>query len=362
MAITTRDRVRGYHDYQEKYKLPKLIYRKGKWYHDDPKLPYKKYIYDIRHFLYYIDIHTEHDQFNRKILHFNEPCEVDNFVKMYADMYGEDGEWFETKYAVLGRKYCEEHPILPEQPFWLDHKQLAIIGVLLYMPKEEVLFITTGIGGSGKSTFLNIIKQLFNNDFYSATLSELTETHTMSEAVQKSLICGDEIGTKEINLDNLKVLASKQYVSVNPKFERPYIMKSQSAIFYCCNKVPPMDLTDSGIMRRMVYYKKNEKIEKPDIDLKDKVYSEKELTVIAAYAYKYLKPNWRDMFKDETWELISSVNSVCRYDKRDDGDYDLYVKFCRNDGLHPCGKPNYDAIKELIKEHEGEKEDEELPF
>lgn len=362
--LTTRDRVYGYHDHQEEWKLPKLLYRKGKWYHDDPNLPYKKHIYDIRHFLYYLDRRTMHNKYNKQVFNFTEPVQVDNFVQMYADVFGEDEDWFETKYAVLGKKFFKEHPHLPEQPFYLDVKQLVIIGVLLYKPKEEVLFITTGCGGSGKSTFLNIIKQLFNNDFYACTLSDLNDTHVFASAVQKSIICGDEIGAKELNFDNLKTLASKQPVNVNPKFERPYTMRSQSALFWCCNKVPWMDITDSGLTRRLVYYNKNDKIKSPDITLKSKEYSEQELTIIAAYAYKYLKDGWRNMFEDETWELLSKVNSVCRFDGDDQDVYEEYVKMCRSEGLKPCGKPNYDDIKDLIKQHNKGRiaDDEELPF
>lgn len=369
VKLTTQMRVYNYFDNQEKWGLPKLIYRKGKWFSMINKRNYYTYIYDIRKFLYYLDRHNRNKNFYNRVFNFQEPSEVDNFVKMYADVFGEDGDWFEQKYAVLGKEKYEEcvkikGERLPDLPFPLDVKQLLIIGVLLFKPEEEVFFITTGIGGSGKSTFLNIVRQLYPNDFYSSTLTNLTDIHTMSSAVLKSLICGDEIGTKELNLDNLKTLASKQYVDCNPKFERPFTMKSQSSIFYCCNKTPRFDITDSGVMRRIVFYFRNTPIDNPDLSLKDKTFSEEELTTISAHAYFAIThiENWKEQFLHETWDLIKKTSSVYRFYGKVKF-YSEYQERCKEDGLRPCSAPNWEDICEIIKEYEEKtKDDEELPF
>lgn len=219
-------------------------------------------------------------------------------IKTELKAYGEPkGTWPELKIARLAKAAKGS---LKELPFPLDEKQLQIINILLFHPNEEVFFITTGIGGSGKSTFLNIITQLFDNDTANCSLSDLANQFNVAEAIKHRLICSDELSADDLDLPILKTLASKQYINANGKHQTAYTAKTQSALFFCCNEVPRIDSKDSGILRRIVYYARNTKIENPDMELKSKEYTDDELLTIARHALLVENPEWRKMFDEET--------------------------------------------------------------
>lgn len=246
-------------------------------------------------------------------------------------------------------------------PFPLDHKQLQIINILLFHPEEEALFIVTGVGGSGKSTYLNIIKQLFDNDYSSASLSDLANEFSVAEAVKHRLICSDELAKGDLDSKILKQLASKQNMLVNPKGKTAYEVKTQSSLFWCCNQVPKIDCTDTGILRRLIYYCRDTPIKNPNKSLNSKEYSYNELLIIARRALSFEDNNWRKLFEKETHRCIMSNNSVaiCKT-----SDYATYKEKCIKKGLKPFSEPNFEQIFDLYNEWKGDLEvvSDDLPF
>ena len=233
-------------------------------------------------------------------------------------------------------------------PFKLEPKQYLILNRLLYHPEDEVIFITTGIGGSGKSTFLNIIKQLFDNDYSSASLSDLTNDFTVAEAVKHRLICSDELAKGELDCKVLKQLASKQTMFVNPKHKTGYPTKTQSALFWCCNKAPRIDATDTGILRRIIFYSRNTVIENPDPSLNHKEYTKEELLWFARRALAYERSDWKNYFIAETHSIIMKDNSVAMYLKK--STYETYRNICVVNGLRPYSEPNWRELRDLFVE------------
>ena len=233
-----------------------------------------------------------------------------------------------------------------ELPFPLTKKQLIIINRLLFHPEDERLFITTGVGQSGKSTFLNIIKQLFDNDYSSSSLGDLSNGFVVAEAVKHRLICSDELGKGDLDTKVLKQLASKQPLFINPKNATPHEIISQSALFWCCNNVPKIDATDSGILRRIVYYRRDKIIENPDSSLNKKKFTYQELLIIARRALAYEDDNWFEHFRKETYENIMKNNSV--YLCLNKNTYEDYKMTCTKKGLKPYSEPNWLEIKELF--------------
>lgn len=241
-------------------------------------------------------------------------------------------------------------PIIEDSnaPFTLDTKQLIILNILLYHPNEEVMFITTGIGGSGKSTYLNIVKQLFDSDYASIPLSELTG-FMVAEAVKSRLICSDELGKGDLDTKILKTLISKQPLDVNPKYGIPFKAKCQSSLFYCCNKAPRIDVTDTGILRRIIFYERNTKILNPDRTLNSKTYTRDELLWFARRALDFEKvyDHWRDYFILETHKYLMKDNSVYI-----NIEYDNYLDYkfnCNQMGLKAYSEPNWQEIRDLFQ-------------
>lgn len=256
-----------------------------------------------------------------------------------------------------------------EMPFPLDDKQLIILYILLFHPELEVFFITTGIGGSGKSTFLNIIRQLFDNDVSSTPIGDLGNPFILAEALKHRLIASDELGTGDVNLPVIKTIVSKQQIQVNEKFGATYTTRAQSALFFCCNQAPKIDIQDTGMLRRIIYYERNTKIKNPNPDLKNKKYSRQDLIdfILFADSVSYIfKDNdidaWKVYFKDETNCYLINSNSVGLYykdcKKKNEVVYDYlhYRSYCTDNGYKPFSRIKFDEILEWIKNNYADEE------
>ena len=278
--------------------------------------------------------------------------------------YSTVGKWYELP---LVKKARELGAINTPLPFDLDEKQLLIINRMVFHPLEEYVFITTGVGGSGKSTFLNIVVQLFDNDNFPATFSDLSNEYVLAEAIKHRLICSTELAKGEVDFKKIKILISKEPVVANPKHQTPYKMPSQSVLFYCCNTPPPVDATDSGVLRRYVFYERNTKIKNPDVTLKDKKFTEEELLCILRNALRFEDDLWYNKFEEETHRYIMKNNTVYRFIGC--SIYEEYVENCRRSNLRPFSEPNWRDIRTLFIQwcredalKYGGAENEELPY
>ena len=157
----------------------------------------------------------------------------------YAD---NEKRWYDSKIVHQARK-LGTLPVDTPLVFELDKKQLQLINKMLFHPEEELLIITTGVGGSGKSTFLNIVKQLFDNDCSFATLSDLSNEFMLAESIKHRIICSTELAKGEIDCRKIKQLVSKEPIMINPKHKTPEERMTQSVLFFCCNKAPKIDVT-----------------------------------------------------------------------------------------------------------------------
>lgn len=242
--------------------------------------------------------------------------------------------------------------IFKKLPIDLEYKQLVIINRLLFHPEDEIMFITTGIGGSGKSTFLNLIRQLFNNDSIDIPLHEL-KGFNLSEACKHRLISSDELGKGELKNDTVKTIISKQKMYVDVKGTKGYTTKWQSSLFYCCNTAPIIDITDSGILRRIVYYERNTKIKNPDKSANHKIFTHDELLTITVAAAAAETDNWFELFADETHKYLLQNNSLYiayQHIGENIKSYNDYVDFCKWSKKTAYSINTYYSMIELFKD------------
>lgn len=285
--------------------------------------------------------------------------------------------WYEPTILAEAKEKIKKGYQVEKIPFELDKKQLIILNVLMFHSNYEYMFISTGIGGSGKSTFLNIIQQLFERDTSNTTLSDLANPFERAEALKHRLICSDELSSDDLDLPSLKTIISKQYMSINNKYGRVETIKCQSNLFYCCNIAPRLDLSDTGILRRIIFYKRNTKIKNPNVLLKDKKYTREELIdfIVEAYKYDCTPQEIEDTFFKETNEFLFSQNSVIKYYQEYVLknhfllNYSAYREYCSENGFRAFNISNFNDVLELYKERkEKEKEtyektfDFEIPF
>ena len=320
MKITTREKVIDIHSTLK----DKLEFISGKWFYKDE---------EIKNIEKYFLTAGFCDTMN----------ELNDVIDMYKIMYGTTGIWKPLKII----KEAEDIKELKPMCYPLNEKQLIIINYLL-RHDEEVFFILTGVGGSGKSTFGNIICKIFDNDTASLNLSDLGDDFKLASGIDKRLIYSTEINSDDINNGVLKQLFSNEEITVNPKHKQPYKTRCQSAFFFNCNKNPRLDLSDTGMLRRILYYSMNEKIKNPDPTLNKKEWTHEDLVNIVAHAMRVDMTNWKEKFKEETQYNLIKDNSVYRF--KDTKDYSVYCSKCKNDGLKAFSKPNWESIRELLKE------------
>ena len=302
----------------------KLKFISGKWFYGDTEIKdIKKY------FLCSFAINSIH--------------ELDSVIDMYKIMYGEIGVWPEMPIIKKARELKELKPLC----YPLNEKQLKIINYLL-RHDEEIFFILTGVGGSGKSTFGNIICRIFDNDTAALNLSDLSDDFKLASGIDKRLIYSTEINSDEINNGVLKQLFSNEEITINPKHQQPYKTRCQSAFFFNCNRNPRLDLSDTGMLRRILYYSMDEKIKNPDPTLNKKEWSEDDLINIVAHALKVDMTDWKKDFEKETRFNLIKDNSVYRF--KDETSYEEYDRKCRKANLKPFSEPNWESIRELLQD------------
>lgn len=263
----------------------------------------------------------------------------DLFILAYGDKEG----WWPQMEIV---KKALKTPFKPPLAFPLNIQQLMIINRLIN-GRDEVMFILTGVGGSGKSTFANIIRQIFGGDVASLNLSDLSNDFMLATGCNKRLIYSDELNTGDIKGNIVKTLVSKQYVTINPKNQQPFTIRWQGNLLFSCNKPPKLDISDSGLLRRIVYYSMNTRIENPDASMKDKVFTENELVNIVSCALGLETDNWFDIyFRDDTRRVLMNSSNVYKNWAHKYEDYD---KLCAFGNYRPLSKANWEEIHDLFQ-------------
>lgn len=341
-----------------------LEFISGKWFEREISREWGREIPNIKRYLIETFPHV-----------FDDLNDIDKTLDAYIAMYGESGDWYaptliEAAYSF--EKYGNE---VTDLCFPLTEQQLKIINLLITGKDRELMFIVTGCGGSGKSTFLNIIRQIFSNDCAACSLGDLSGFN-LSEALSKRLIAADELSSGDLDSSALKTIISKQPMQINPKGGRPYQIKCQSALFFCCNIPPRVDLADTGLLRRVLYYEMDTPIQNPDETLKNKRWSEMDIINIIRHALNVNMTDWKKDFEEQTHYYLLKNNSV--YILRNAKTYQDYIYFCNKKGLKPYSEPNWQTVYQLIKEWkmEGERQlppkpeqifvpladDDELPF
>ena len=272
----------------------------------------------------------------------------DTFRLAYGDA---TGDWPEMPIVTEAKKLIRngEDKALPPIPAFIDHKKLQIIHYLLE-PNNEYFIIIYGVAGSGKSTFMNVIMQIFEGDIAAISLKELSEGFRVASAVDKRLVCSTEIEATRITDTNIKKYVSKEPLQVNPKNEKPYNSRFQASFIFNCNDPPSINLADTGLLRRIVYYKMDTKIpeEQKDPTMNKKIWTNDELMAIVVKALKTDITHLYSDFEKDTIEGLIKEDKVYRY--KDENTYQGYRFACQNEGFKPYNRENWEAVRRLLKE------------
>ena len=299
------------------------------------------------------------------------PTEVDYIIENVEkisqpiELQGNIFELIKSKAKVGRSKYLESLDTLYPHIDWR--------GILhnILVPNSKPLFhifYDDGVGGTGKSTLLEVLTKIVGESFTSnVLLDQFGNRFMFANMLGKYLNVGDDNGKNDElqNVGTLKSIITGGRVTIDRKNISPIDVRIFAKQLFATNILPYIDFTDGGIMRRLNIVQMNKVIPS---DMKLCTLDEEELGHIV---YEVLNAN--DLTKGEN-ELAITTSPLYRfYNGYKDKTYDNYKTFCDENGFRKMNIINFEVkskfITSFIESKRNKKptlieidDDEETPF
>lgn len=298
---------------------------------------------------------TEVDYIIENVEKISQPIELQNNIF----------ELIKSKAKVGRSKYLESLDTLYPHIDWR--------GILhnILVPNSKPLFhifYDDGVGGTGKSTLLEVLTKIVGEGFTSnVLLDQFGNRFMFANMLGKYLNVGDDNGKNDElqNVGTLKSIITGGRVTIDRKNISPIDVRIFAKQLFATNILPYIDFTDGGIMRRLNIVQMNKVIPS---DMKLCTLDEKELGYII---YEALNAN--DLTKGEN-ELAITTSPLYRfYTGSSDKTYEKYKYFCSDNGFRQMNIINFEVkskfITSFIESKRNKKptlieidDDEEIPF
>lgn len=152
-------------------------------------------------------------------------------------------------------------------------------------------FIFKGEGGTGKSTYMNLLQMLVGEYNCShVSLPDFDKDYYLSTMVSKLLNVDDDVvdGKMLENTGRFKSIISGDKISVRQIYREVMSFKPYATCLFSCNRLPRIMDNTSGLYRRMVLIELNHKITKPDPLFMNKV-TEQDMSYLLFKAVEGIK-------------------------------------------------------------------------
>lgn len=132
----------------------------------------------------------------------------------------------------------------------------------------EKFFICKGEGGTGKSTYNNLLHKLVGGDINCShiSLSDFDKDYYLASTVGKLLNIDDDVvdGKMLENTGRFKSIISGNVISVRQIYREVMDFIPYITCIFSCNRLPKIMDKTTGLYRRMVLIELNNKVTKPD--------------------------------------------------------------------------------------------------
>lgn len=248
-----------------------------------------------------------------------------------------------------------------------DKAQRALLeemaGYCLYRKNSlQVCFILTGFGSNGKSTLLNLLKQMLGKENYiSLEPREFDQTFKPADLEHKLANFGDDISAKYIEESStFKKIVTGETFRVERKYGNPFDLECYATQIFCTNNMPRINDTTDGMGRRLVMIPFNAKFSSKDPDydpfIEDKLTTDEAMEYLIKLAVDGLKRaltnkkfTTSERIEKEKEEFMKINNPVLQFlddvtniENNSVGDvYTAYRIWCGNNGYQPLSKINF---------------------
>ena len=219
----------------------------------------------------------------------------------------------------------------------------------ILVPKTKPLFhifYDDGVGGTGKSTLLEVLTKVVGEGFVSnVLLDQFGNRFIFANMLGKYLNIGDDNGKNDElqNVGTLKSIITGNRVTIDRKNISPIEVRIFAKQLFATNILPYIDFTDGGIMRRLNIVPMNVVIPQ---HFKLCKFDEKEIGHII---YEVLMS---EDLKDNQNELAITSSPLYRfYQNETQPTYDKYRMFCSDNGFRCMNIINYEVKSKFIKSY-----------
>lgn len=239
-----------------------------------------------------------------------------------------------------------------------------ILGYILFRRNEfAAMFVLTGDGSNGKSSYLKIIRKLVGSENTSSLdLKELDQRFKTAELFGKLVNIGDDIDKAYIKSSSvLKKLATGEALNVERKGKDPFDFTNYAKLIFSANEMPRINDYTDGLGRRLQIVPFKAKFSPTDEDydpfITDKLLSDESMQYVlnvALQALKRLLKNNKftqskevekelEKYQEENNPIISFVNNeeieLERAIVKDV--YDQYRLYCSENGFTPVSNVSF---------------------
>ena len=233
--------------------------------------------------------------------------------------------------------------LYPEIPF-----RKIIYNALALEKKPLVhIFYDDGVGGTGKSTFLEVLTKIVGeNNVSNVLLDQFGNRFVFANMLGKYLNIGDDNGRNDElqNVGTLKSIVTGGRVTIDRKFMSPIDVRITATQLFATNIMPYIDFTDGGLMRRLNIVPMNRVIpsgsKMPIIDDEE----------ISAILYEVFYAEGAGDLEENNNDLAITLSPLYRFmiDNKNDNSYSAYQAFCQLYGFRCMNIINFEVKSKFI--------------